>query len=132
MAAAASAAKSGLAAEVTPAAAKDQKLIGSLKVGYLPRKSGGFEAIVAVTQPPPGIRPGMSGGVEVVLEEVRDAVLIPKSAVRESNGKATVRVLKNGDVEERDVVTGADDGKRIVIREGIAVGERVVVEAAQK
>jgi len=124
--------KPGLAAEVTPTAAKDQKLMGSLKVGYLPRKSGGFEAIVVLSDLPPGIRPGMSGTVAVVLKEVRDVILVPKSCVRETGGKSWVQVLVDNDVRKRAVVTGIDNGKQIVIREGVKTGERVVVVAPAK
>ena len=124
--------RSGLACEVKPAAAPDQKHVGSLKVGYLPRKSGGYEAVVELGELPPGIRPGMTGAVSIVLKEVRDAILVPKACVRQEGGKWLVRVWTDNAMQDREVVTGETDGRRIVIREGVQEGERVVVAAPAK
>jgi len=121
----------GIACEVKPAAAADQTLTGTLKVGYLPQKSGGYEAIVTMGELPTGIRPGMTGAVSVVLKEVRDAVLVPKSAVHKADGQTFVNVWADT-TTRRDVVTGEDDGKQIVIREGLEEGESVVVPAPAK
>ena len=124
--------KPGLAGEVKPTAAKKQTLTGSLKVGYLPTKSGGFEATIALVDVPAGIRPGMTAAVEIVLEEVRDAVLVPKASVHTKDGKSFVTVWKDNDRAEREVVTGATDGKRFEIREGLKAGESVVLPPAKK
>ncbi|MHC4953674.1 MAG: efflux RND transporter periplasmic adaptor subunit [Planctomycetota bacterium] len=119
--------KPGLACEVKPAAAEDQTLVGSLRVDYLPGKMKSFEATIAMAEVPPGVRPGMSGKVEIIIKEVRDAVLVPKSAVTGAAGAKKVRVVANGDPVARPVVTGETDGKKIVIREGLQPGEKVVI-----
>jgi len=114
--------KPGLACEVRPTAAKHQKLSGSLKFDYLPLSKGGFKATIAVTDVPPGVRPGMGGAVEIVLNEVRGAVLIPRAAV---HGKFVTVVDAKGDPREREVVIGANNGRDIVIREGLKADETV-------
>ncbi|MHC4449710.1 MAG: efflux RND transporter periplasmic adaptor subunit [Planctomycetota bacterium] len=113
--------QSGLAVSVAPAAMKDKALLGRLKVDYLPSGKGAFKATVEFDTLPTGLRPGMSGKAEIVIEEVRDAVLIPKSAVKDGKVK-----VFNGEASEwRDVVTGPTDGKQIVIRDGVSAGEKV-------
>jgi len=112
----------GLAVSVAPAVLADKAVLGRLKVDYLPSGKGGFEVTVEFDELPTGLRPGTSGKAEIIIEEVRDAVLVPASAVK--GGK--VKVLAAGeDGEWREVVTGPTDGERIVIREGVAAGEKV-------
>jgi multidrug efflux pump subunit AcrA (membrane-fusion protein) len=111
----------GLAVSVAPAAMKDKTVLGRLKLDYLPSAKGAFKATVEFDALPTGLRPGMSGKAEIVIEEVRDAVLIPKSAVKDGKVK-----VFNGEASEwRDVVTGPTDGKQIVIRDGVSAGEKV-------
>ena len=111
----------GLAVSVAPAAMKDKTVLGRLKLDYLPSGKGAFKATVEFDALPTGLRPGMSGKAEIVIEEVRDAVLVPASAVKDSKVK-----VFNGEASEwRDVVTGPTDGKQIVIRDGVSAGEKV-------
>ena len=61
-----------------------------------------------------------------MLNEVRDAVLIPRAAV---HGKFVTVVGANGETEEREVVVGANNGRDIVIREGLKADETVRLRA---
>jgi RND family efflux transporter, MFP subunit len=78
--------------------------------------------------------PGMY--VRVLLEQgiQRDVIAIPQQAVqRDPSGRSQVYVVKSdGTVELRTVRTGRVTGNRWVIEEGLAEGERVVVEGFQK
>ncbi|MHC4938106.1 MAG: efflux RND transporter periplasmic adaptor subunit [Planctomycetota bacterium] len=113
--------RSGLAASVKPTAMKDKELVGRLKVEYLPSAKGSFKATIEFEALPTGLRPGMSGKCEIIIEEVREAVLVPRSAVKDGKVK-----VFNGEASEwREVVTGPDDGKMIVIRDGVQAGEKV-------
>ena len=120
--------KTGMAAEVRPAASKDMKLMGALTIDFLPGKGGVFKGEVKLTNVELMLRPGMTCKVKLILGEVRDAVLVPKSAVYKKGDKTVVKVGKasTGPFAEREVVTGLDDGKKIVIADGVAEGEFVV------
>jgi len=111
----------GLAVAVEPAAMEETELDGRLKLDYLPSPKGQFKAKVEFEKLPTGLRPGMSAKARIILQEVRDAVLVPKGAVKE--GK--VWVLEGEEGEWREVVTGPDDGEKIVIRDGLSAGEKV-------
>jgi multidrug efflux pump subunit AcrA (membrane-fusion protein) len=122
--------KTGTAVEVAPVAAEDAKMIGRLEVEYLPQKGNIYKGTVQLGQADLRVRPGFACKAVVILEEERDAVLVPKAAVIERDGGQVVRCAKaeGGPFEERQVVVGISDGKNVVIREGIEVGEYVAVE----
>jgi len=126
--------KSGTAVEVKPDAAKDVKLLGRIEVEYLPSKGNVFKATVQLPEADLRIRPGFTCKASVILEEARDAVIVPKTALIDRDGAMVVRCAKTaaGPFEERQVVTGISDDENVVIREGVAEGDYVAVEAAGK
>jgi membrane fusion protein (multidrug efflux system) len=83
---------------------------------------------------PSGIlRPGQFARIRVVLEDRKDALLIPQRAVQESmEGQIVFVVNENNHVERRRVEAGPRHGSRWVIEEGLLPGERVVVEGLQR
>jgi len=126
--------KTGTAVEVAPVAAEDVKAIGRLDVEYLPQKGNIYKALVQFEQTDPRIRPGFACKAVVILDEERDAVLVPKAALIDRDGTKIVRCAKSdkGPFEERQVVAGLSDGKNVAIREGVAAGEYVALEAPKK
>ncbi len=55
-------------------------------------------------------------------------VVVPKGAVRSSNGKSIVFVLKDDRVERRAVGVGLENGDQVELVSGVSAGERVVVD----
>lgn len=55
-------------------------------------------------------------------------VVVPVSALLNAKGGQTVLVLRDGRAVSQAVQTGASDGKRVVVRTGIAAGEPVLVK----
>jgi multidrug efflux pump subunit AcrA (membrane-fusion protein) len=108
-------------------------MIGRLEVEYLPQKGNVYKGTIQLGQTDLRVRPGFACKAVVVLEEERDAVLVPKTALIDRDGNKVVRCAKaeGGPFEERHVVVGITDGKNVVIREGIEVGEYVAVEQAK-
>jgi multidrug efflux pump subunit AcrA (membrane-fusion protein) len=126
--------KTGTAVEVTPVAAEDARMIGRIDVEYLPQKGNVYKATVQLDQTDMRVRPGFACKAVVILEEARDAILVPKTALIDRDGTKVVRCAKaqGGPFEERQVVAGICDGKNVVIREGVAEGEYVAVETPKK
>lgn len=56
-------------------------------------------------------------------------VVIPKSAVTESEGKMVVRLVVNNLVEKRAVATAGDRGNEILVSSGLIAGDRVILNA---
>jgi RND family efflux transporter MFP subunit len=62
---------------------------------------------------------------------VERAVAIPKSAVRQQEGRDIVWVVRDGRVERRAVTIASTDVDEVTIAAGLAAGERVVADKAE-
>ncbi len=85
--------------------------------------------------PNPGdiLRPGMYGKVRAQTGMLRDALLVPQSAVNEVQGLYQVDVVGPGNaVEIRTVQIGRKAGALWTIEKGLGPGERVIVQGLQK
>ena len=58
----------------------------------------------------------------------RQRLLVPKAAVRSTEGREVVFVVKEDRVERRAVKVGAAQGEQVEVVSGLTVGERVVVD----
>ena len=58
-------------------------------------------------------------------------LMVPKSALRQRDGRDIVWMVRNGRVERRAVTVGPTRGDDVVIAAGIDRGERVVVEGPE-
>ena len=114
--------RTGSTCTVKPTAMKDREIAGQLEVDYLPSAKGAFAASIRLKAVPKALRPGMSGSASIVVAEVKDALLVPKSAV--VAGKVKV-VVEGGESAWKEVTTGITDGKNIEIKSGIVEGDVV-------
>lgn len=88
-------------------------------------------AIFAVPNPGRALRVGMLADVRLDASEAVTAMLIPREAVVEHEGKKIVYVLQSGEeFERREVKLGDEYGGNIAVLEGIKAGERVVTQGA--
>lgn len=96
-------------------------------------KTGTLRLRAEFANPGNRLRPGMFGRVRVLLTEKPGAVLVPQRAVQEIQGTYSVFKLGEGD---KVVFTRVKVGQRVgslwVIDEGLAAGDRVVVEGVLK
>lgn len=77
------------------------------------------------------LRLGMQANVRLDAGEQVTAMLIPKEAVLEHEGKKIVYVLLSGEeFERREVVVGDEMGNKIAVLSGLNKGERVVTQGA--
>lgn len=131
-------ATSGKAASAKLAAIPDRELTGSIRVDPLPTSREAdknlYRAVVAIAKPDPRHRPGLGCEVTIVLDAVQDAVLAPLAAISERDGVRFARVAKAeaGPFEERRVVVGPDDGRDVVIEQGVEAGEFVALPEAKQ
>jgi membrane fusion protein (multidrug efflux system) len=79
------------------------------------------------------LRPGMNVRVRVVVDTLRNALLVPQRAVTELLGRQFVTVVGADDTaEQRPVALGERIGNLWVVQSGLKPGERVIVEGTQK
>ncbi|HET8865443.1 MAG TPA: efflux RND transporter periplasmic adaptor subunit [Gracilimonas sp.] len=70
--------------------------------------------------------PGAFANLELILEEIEDALMIPTiSVIPELQGQK-VFVLRDGAVEEQEVTTGIRTASHVQITEGLAPGDTVL------
>jgi RND family efflux transporter MFP subunit len=74
------------------------------------------------------LRPGAFARAEIVVEPDRLAVLAPVSAIVTFAGMEKVFAVPDGRAVEKRIRTGRRTGDRVEILEGLAAGERVVLE----
>jgi len=77
-----------------------------------------------------GLKPGMSAEVEVDVKVLKGVIQVPVQAVGARKGTSVVYIaLADGSEEPREVVLGESNEKVVEVTSGLAVGERILVEA---
>jgi len=88
--------------------------------------SGTFRVTVELSGAQERLRPGMFGRFSIVYDQRSDVVLIPVDAVLTEDGRSSVFVVNDDEVERRAVVPGYRNNGHYEITEGLEPGELVV------
>jgi len=95
--------------------------------------TGTIRIVAAFPNPGNMLRPGQYGRVHVETNMKKGALLIPQSAVGQSQGSYQVAVVDSDHkVNMRAVKPGETVGTLWVIDEGLKPGDQVVVQGLQK
>lgn len=86
----------------------------------------GFEKLEARILPDMGVKVAFHGGGEV--PSVNLGIAVPKSAVRQHEGRDVLWIVQNGRAERRAVTLGTLRNDEATVTAGLTPGERVVVE----
>jgi RND family efflux transporter MFP subunit len=85
-----------------------------------------YPVTISLDDAPPGLKPGMTAEVRIVTAERKGVLVVPAQAVLGA-GRDRICFVKSGnELIERKVVTGATDGSRVEIREGLKEGDQVL------
>lgn len=77
-----------------------------------------------------GLYEGMTGDVTCVTKETKEVLYVSNRAVFRDGTRSYVKVRdENGNVVEKDVVTGFSDGVNVEIVEGLLEGDTVLIES---
>jgi len=75
------------------------------------------------------LKAGMSATADIIINERSSVLLVPSRAIgQDSQGNPVVKVMVNGQIEERAVVIGITDGYQTEIISGLNEGDTVVIE----
>ena len=121
----------GLSARVIVDAFPNQVLTGKVEnVQPLPDPSSFFSSdvkvyttLVAIENGHPGLRPGMSAQVEILITQLDDVLAVPIQAILEFKGKDHVYVVSPTGVTRREVKLGLSNEKLIEIKDGLKPGD---------
>ncbi len=97
---------------------------------FVDPQTGTIRLRSVIPNPDTTLLPGMFVRASLELAEAMEAIIVPqKSVIIEPDGTRSVWVIgKNGQAEKRGVKTGSAYRNNWVIREGLAPGDRVIVE----
>jgi RND family efflux transporter MFP subunit len=77
--------------------------------------------------------PGMFARIRVILKTERDAIVVPVEAIiLTPKGERGIFIAKDGRAQRRSIMTGIEEGGRVQILEGIALGDEVIVSGSEK
>ena len=86
-----------------------------------------YEADLAVPNLPANVRSGMGANITFTLAHRTNVLLLPSSAIRESDGVATVQLADHNNAGTRlTIKTGLHDGQMVEIVSGLSEGQAVV------
>lgn len=88
-----------------------------------------YYGLFEVPNPDNKLKVSMTTQVAVVLNQARQALCIPVSALgeKQKDGKTTVRVLAGEQAEDRTIRTGISNNVQIQVLDGLREGERVII-----
>jgi membrane fusion protein (multidrug efflux system) len=89
--------------------------------------TGTFKITVEVNDPTAKLKPGMFARVGVVYERRAQALQIPRTAIVDNDGQATVFVVNKDKAEQRNIRTGLANAGSIEVTAGLAKNEKIVV-----
>jgi RND family efflux transporter MFP subunit len=107
----------------------DEKFAGKVSrfSGKVERNTRTMHTEVDVPNPERRYRPGMYAYVRLILQEEKNALVVPVQAVA-TGDKPSVYVLnKDNVIEQRPVTIGLQTPDKVQIREGLAEGDLVIV-----
>jgi len=111
--------------ELTVNAKVDQvSLLAEVSNEFPPVRS--FRAYAHIANPDPRFRPGMNGGMDIVINRIPKAISIPAKALFTHAGKPTVYLAANGQYSRREVEVLARNPDEIAIK-GIPSGAMVTL-----
>ncbi len=74
------------------------------------------------------VKPGMTAAVNIVVQEIKDALLVPNRAVRLQDGKHVVYVLQNGIPVKKEITLGASSDTMSVVASGdLKEGDAIIL-----
>jgi len=126
----------GLAAEVSLDALPNEKLPAEVRkiVPTADRQKATVKVKVSFKQIDPRILPDMNAKVTFVQKPnagenaASPRITVPKAAIRQQDGRSVVFVFNEGRATSQSVAVGNEFGDRIEIKQGLAGGERVIVQ----
>jgi macrolide-specific efflux system membrane fusion protein len=85
-----------------------------------------FEVMIEIDSPADGLMPAMTANVSIRTAE-REALVLPSQAVQRDGFERYVYVEQDGELAKRSVVVGTRDAGFTEIRQGVTLGDRVLI-----
>ncbi len=86
-----------------------------------------YATFIRIIDPPPTIRTGMTAEVRIFVEQIPDAIQVPVHAIYELKGHHFALIRSGSSWETRELKIGATNEKFVTIKDGLTVGDQVVL-----
>jgi multidrug efflux pump subunit AcrA (membrane-fusion protein) len=91
-----------------------------------------FNVTVELTDADQNVKPGMTAAVNIVVDQITNALLVPNRAVRLVDGQRVVYILINNQLQQVKVTLGASSDTESQVTDGdLQVGEQIVLNPPQ-
>ncbi|NLP46806.1 MAG: efflux RND transporter periplasmic adaptor subunit [Epulopiscium sp.] len=87
-----------------------------------------YSVKVYIDNPNKKVRPGMSGEVQLNMDQIDSVIVIKRNAVLDKEDELFVFVVENDRAVKKPVKIGLDTGDYVEIKEGLEEGEQVIVK----
>jgi HlyD family secretion protein len=119
----------GQTAECKPKAKPDLSLAATVdSLAVLPTQGKGWDGTAALEGKQVDFLPGMTGTLSITHKNIEDVVVVPLKAVFQEEGKDYVNCVTDGAKEKKQVTKGDANKKVVIITEGLAEGDRILIE----
>jgi hypothetical protein len=88
-----------------------------------------YGTTVTIDEAPPGLRPGLTAEVRILVERQNDVLMLPVLAVFQHGRKFYCIVPTEQGLQPREVKLGSSNDKVVIILEGVKEGDKVVMNA---
>jgi membrane fusion protein (multidrug efflux system) len=89
------------------------------------------EVRIRITNKNHVLKPGMFGECRLVIRKRNDALIIPRAAIIERNGREVVFIVEGGKAVEVEPQLDIYEGNRVSVASGLEAGTRVIVIGQQ-
>lgn len=87
-----------------------------------------YKTIIDFDEIPQGVRPGMTADITIKTAFRENVLAVPKRAIKKADGRTTIDIFKNGNIEKREIQTGIEGSEGMVeVVSGIEEGEEIVI-----
>lgn len=115
---------------ITLDAFPDEELAGDVtEVSPAGTATQGVVTYSVIVQPDPtnlSLKPGMTAGVDIIVAEKDNVLLVPNRAIRTEQGRRVVLVPRGDQTASVEVETGLRNEQFVEIKSGLSEGDRVI------
>jgi HlyD family secretion protein len=91
-----------------------------------------FVALVDVAGSHPSLMPDLTASLDVELARVRHVLVVPRDAIKYNGEVTTVRIQRNGSVQDQTVTVGDQNFHEAVVTAGLEEGAVIVRDVANR
>ncbi len=92
-----------------------------------------YTVAIEIDDPPADLRPGMTAEVNVLIEEIDDALQVPIEAVLQRCGEFYCAVShEDGTIETRELTIGSANETNLVVLSGLTVDDEIVLNVSDE